>query len=199
MTAPEWTVVIPLKGSARAKTRLALPASQRRAWARAFAVDTVAAAVACPVVRRVVVVTDDSEWRASPPEGSTVVVDDAEVNAAIRHAVGGDPVPVAALPGDLPALRPGDLQAALVAAGRRAPRVLADRAGSGTVLLTAPSGPALNPAFGSNSYAGHIAGGAVALRDGGWPGLRCDVDTLADLAEALRVGVGAATSAAARR
>lgn len=199
MTAPKWTVVIPLKASARAKTRLALPPAQRRTWARAFAVDTVAAAVACPLVRRVVVVTDDAEWTLAPPSGATVIVVTAPVNAAIRHAVGDDRSPVAALPGDLPALRASDLQAALATAGSAVPTVLADRAGSGTVLLTAPDGPAMNPAFGRDSYQAHLDGGAVALPDGGWPGLRCDVDTAADLAEALRIGVGAATSAEARR
>ena len=95
MTAPKWTVVIPLKASARAKTRLALPPAQRRTWARAFAVDTVAAAVDCPLVRRVVVVTDDAEWTLAPPSGATVIVVTAPVNAAIRHAVADDRSPVA--------------------------------------------------------------------------------------------------------
>jgi 2-phospho-L-lactate guanylyltransferase len=194
-----WTVVIPLKGSARAKTRLALPAEQRRTWARAFAVDTVAAVVACPRVGRVVVVTDDTEWQASPPHGATVVVDDAEVNAAIAHAVRPAGGPVAALPGDLPALRADHLDQALAAAGTAVSRVLADRAGSGTVLLTGPSGPSVRPAFGVDSYAAHLTCGATPLVDAGWPGLRCDVDTLADLAEALRLGVGDATAAVARR
>ena len=48
------------------------------------------------------------------------------------------------------------------------------------------------------SAARHRASGAVAL-DGAWPSLRRDVDTPADLAAALRLGVGAHTRAAACR
>jgi 2-phospho-L-lactate guanylyltransferase (CobY/MobA/RfbA family) len=45
------------------------------------------------------------------------------------------------------------------------------------------------------SAARHRDSGAVELT-GAWPGLRCDIDTPEDLAEARRLGVGPATSAA---
>ncbi|WP_310518377.1 2-phospho-L-lactate guanylyltransferase [Agromyces aerolatus] len=56
-----WTVVIPAKAPARAKTRLAphLDDASRMALARAFAADTVAAALAAGSVARVIVVGDD--------------------------------------------------------------------------------------------------------------------------------------------
>jgi 2-phospho-L-lactate guanylyltransferase len=57
-----WVCVVPVKGSAAAKTRLGeLPASfpARGALAEAFALDTVAALVASPSVQRVLVVTAD--------------------------------------------------------------------------------------------------------------------------------------------
>ena len=55
-----WSVVIPVKVLALAKSRLAgLENADRSALALAMAVDTVAAAVACPLVGAVVVVTDD--------------------------------------------------------------------------------------------------------------------------------------------
>ena len=55
-----WSVVIPVKVLAQAKSRLAgLADADRRALALAMAVDTVAAAVACRLVGAVVVVTDD--------------------------------------------------------------------------------------------------------------------------------------------
>src|ERR1700681_4397480 len=55
-----WTVLLPVKVLARAKSRLAVLAGPRR-WelALAMASDTVAAVVGCPEVARVVVVTSD--------------------------------------------------------------------------------------------------------------------------------------------
>ncbi|NYV77118.1 2-phospho-L-lactate guanylyltransferase, partial [Streptomyces sp. UH6] len=57
-----WTLVIPLKPLARAKSRLSDAASDglRPGLALAFAQDTVAAVLACPRVRDVAVVTDDA-------------------------------------------------------------------------------------------------------------------------------------------
>ncbi|MGC1569858.1 MAG: hypothetical protein WA794_27885, partial [Trebonia sp.] len=57
-----WTVVLPVKVLARAKSRLALLAGARRAdLALALASDTVSAVVACPDVTRVLVVTSDAK------------------------------------------------------------------------------------------------------------------------------------------
>jgi 2-phospho-L-lactate guanylyltransferase len=49
--------------------------------------------------------------------------------------------------------------------------------------------------FGVDSAGRHRDSGAVELV-GTWPGLRCDIDTPDDLAEARTLGVGAATAAA---
>ncbi len=93
-----------------------------------------------------------------------------------------------ALTGDLPALRPADLALALAGLPVRARRgFVPDAAGTGTALLAAPPGVALDPRFGPGSAAAHAASGAVRL-DGGWPTLRQDVDTAADLAAAPRWG-----------
>lgn len=58
----QWTLVIPLKPLARAKSRLSDTAGDglRPGLALAFAQDTVAAALACPAVGDVAVVTDDA-------------------------------------------------------------------------------------------------------------------------------------------
>ncbi|BCJ66927.1 hypothetical protein GCM10009779_24830 [Polymorphospora rubra] len=73
--------------------------------------------------------------------------------------------------------------------GRTARRFLADAPGTGTVLLTAPPGVPLDPHFGVDSAARHAASGALPLT-GGWPTLRRDVDTPADLAAAADLGLG---------
>jgi 2-phospho-L-lactate guanylyltransferase len=102
----------------------------------------------------------------------------------------------AVLAGDLPALRPDQLNAALTAA-RPGRAFVADAAGSGTVLLAVVPGEPLNPLFGLGSAAAHAASGARPL-EGDWPGLRQDVDTPADLATVLGLGAGPHTCALLR-
>jgi 2-phospho-L-lactate guanylyltransferase len=212
VTGLTWTVLMPVKRLPAAKTRLrgAVPAAAHQRLVLALACDTAAAAVACPVVGRVVVVTSDPTARAALADvGADVVADlpDAGLNQAIAYGatVARPRTPTAAMPGlaalaaDLPALRPAELTAALRAAadlaGPRMRGYVPDAAGTGTVLLAAPPGLCLEPCFGPGSAAAHAASGAVAL-EGVWPGLRRDVDTPADLEYAAALGIGAHTSAA---
>jgi 2-phospho-L-lactate/phosphoenolpyruvate guanylyltransferase len=223
-----WAVVLPVKRLAAGKSRLrgAVTGVPHEQLALALVLDTAAAALASPAVARVVAVTDDPEAaEALAALGAHTVPDPpgAGLNAAFAHGaslVAG--APVAALAGDLPALRPAELAAALRAAehlqartqaqaqargatagpGAAAPatggatgarRFAADADGTGTVLLTVPPGGDLDPRFGPGSAAAHAASGAVPL-DGAWPGLRRDVDTAADLAAAAALGLGPHTA-----
>jgi 2-phospho-L-lactate guanylyltransferase len=199
-------VVLPVKRLAAGKSRLrgALPGLPHERLALALALDTATAAAACPEVAELVAVTDDpSAARALAGLGARVVPDgDGGLNAAFVHGaalvVGR---PVAALAGDLPALRADDLAGALRAAGDSGPgarRFAADADGTGTVLLTAPAGGSLDPHFGPGSAAAHAASGALPI-GGAWPGLRRDVDTAADLAEAAALGLGPHTAALVAR
>ena len=93
---------------------------------------------------------------------------------------------VVVLAADLPALRPEALAAALELAGQHPRAVVADAGGTGTVLLAAGRGVALEPSFGPGSRQRHLESGAVDLTDTLPPGdptegLRHDVDTAADL------------------
>lgn len=122
----QWTLVIPLKPLARAKSRLSDTAGDglRPGLALAFAQDTVAAALACPAVRDVAVVTDDAlAGRELAALGARIVADEpgGGLNAALRHAaavvrVSRPESAVAALNADLPALRPAELARVLDAA-----------------------------------------------------------------------------------
>jgi 2-phospho-L-lactate/phosphoenolpyruvate guanylyltransferase len=200
--APGWGVVVPVKHLDVAKSRLAVGSgSDRRALALAFAEDVVLAALACPAVGHVLVVTDDEDVApALRALGAEVTGDrpNAGLDAALVHGEavlrGADPaLGVVAVSADLPALRADDLAEVLAATARRT--VVADAQGTGTTLLAAAPGVALAPAYGPGSLARHLATGAVALP--GPPGARRDVDTLDDLAEALRLGVGPRTAAVA--
>jgi 2-phospho-L-lactate guanylyltransferase len=202
-----WSVVVPLKPLAVAKSRLAAAAGEvRPALALAFALDTVAAALACGEVADVTVVTDDPTAGAELAGLGAFVVPDAAaagLNAALRH--GSEHVrerrpyaPVVALNGDLPALRPAELSEVLRDAAQAQERAfLADAAGTGTTLLAAPPVSALSPAFGGASRARHLASGAREILLTGVASVRQDVDTGDDLRVALALGVGPRTSAAA--
>ena len=201
--AASWVLVVPVKEGQAAKSRLAGFAGDLRPdLARAMAADCVAAALAAPLVVAVVAVTDDAQAAARLRDiGATVVPDEprAGLNPALEY---GAQVAMAAAPGcgvgalsaDLPALRTAELSAALIAAapGRRG--FVADAAGTGTTLLLAAPGAALGPAFGSGSAAAHRASGAVEIELPQLSSLRRDVDTVADLRAAQRIGLGPRTT-----
>ncbi|MGY2085573.1 2-phospho-L-lactate guanylyltransferase [Blastococcus sp. SYSU DS0539] len=200
-----WSVVVPAKRLAVAKTRLRPltdePGGDHGALVLALLADTVAAALDCPRVGSVVVVTDEPEAAELVRGlGAGTVPDEPDrgLNPALEHGArraGGERV--AALSSDLPALRPAELAAALTAA-EAAPRCfVADAQGTGTTLLTAVGVP-LRPRFGRGSADAHRVDGAVLLR-GSWPGLLRDVDTADDLRAALALGAGPRTTELLRR
>ena len=193
-----WSVVMPVKVLARAKSRLAGLAGPRRGeLALALACDTVTAVLACEEAARVIVITDDQVAAVTLGGlGALVVPDEPRdgLNAALRHgaayAARWPDAGTAALSADLPALRPAELGRALRAAQAWPTAFVADAAGDGTTLYTAAPGAAFRPAFGLASRARHAAGGAVELGLDGIPGLRRDVDTPSDLRGAAALGLG---------
>lgn len=217
-----WTLVVPVKVVSQAKTRLAgdLSPAERVALVRAMVLDTLAAARGTTAVSRVLVVTDDQGVVVDPAAPSAVLLDavplnpvplnpvpldvvpepvpaqglNAAIRAGIDHARSTGPVPVAVLLGDLPALRPADLETALVAASSHALGVVVDADGSGTTLLTAAAGVELRPAFGAGSAAEHRRRGHVELDVPARSGLRQDVDVLSDLVAVAALGPGPRTA-----
>jgi 2-phospho-L-lactate guanylyltransferase len=206
-------LVVPVKPLYAAKSRLRGAADRgvgdadaHAALALALAHDTVAAVRAARAVRRLLVISSDPVVAAEMAAVGVEVAPDVGggLNAALRHGAAllraDDPgTPVGALQADLPALRPEELDDAVTTAGRvvlagggRA--FCADADGTGTTLLLAAAGAALDPRFGDGSAARHRASGAVAL-DGAWPGLRRDVDTGDDLCAAAGLGLGPHTRA----
>ncbi|MFI9820319.1 2-phospho-L-lactate guanylyltransferase [Streptomyces sp. NPDC052013] len=205
----QWTLVVPLKPLAQAKSRLSDTADDglRPGLALAFAQDTVTAALACAAVRDVVVVTEDAlAARELAAQGAAVIPDEPRggLNAALAHAATEARTArragaVAALNADLPALRPRELARVLESAGAFPRAFLADAAGTGTTLLTAAPDRELRPLFGPDSRARHRASGAVELLVDAVDSVRQDVDTGEDLRAALALGVGPHTAAAAAR
>ena len=144
-----WSVVIPVKVLARAKSRLAgLAGPARSELALAMAADTVRAAAACPAVAAVVVVTDDPAaastlgalgarwWPTSRTPGSTRPSRTARPWPRPLARLRARP----ALAADLPALRPAELDRGLRAAAQWPEAFVADAEGSGTTLYAARPG-----------------------------------------------------------
>ena len=200
---PGWAVVVPVKLLAAAKTRLqGYGDAAREQLALSFSADVVEAALGCPAVRRVLVVTDDPRAAGLLRTLGAAVVGDAPaagLNPALAHGAallqeGAADVGVVALAADLPALRATELAVVLagVPPGRRV--FVPDAGSSGTTLLAAAPGVRLEPAFGAGSRMRHLQLGVLEVAGGA--GLRRDVDTPADLAEAVTLGVGRHTAAA---
>jgi 2-phospho-L-lactate guanylyltransferase len=102
----------------------------------------------------------------------------------IRHALEAGWDRALLVPGDTPLLEPGEV-AGLIA-GRRAVVVVPDRHGTGTNALVLSPPDAIEPSFGPDSFARHVAAAELAgvpHRVEEVPGLALDVDTPDDLAE----------------
>lgn len=205
--AVEWSLVVPVKVLARAKSRLTgVAGADRSELVLAMAADTVAAGLAAAAVAAVLVVTDDPRvGQTASGLGATVLPDPpaAGLNEAVGHgaAYAARRWPArgrAALAGDLPAVRGAELTAALAAAAGLGTAFVRDAAGTGTTLYAAAPGEAFEPRFGDGSAGRHLAGGAAEITAAGLDGLRLDVDTMGDLRRAEALGLGPRTAAVVR-
>lgn len=183
--------ILPVKSFSRAKQRLGeVVGNERRAeLAAAMVSDVLAALAEVPEIDEVVVVT------AQPFEADGVMlVHDPEESGqsaaaarGIAAAHGADRVLL--VPGDCPALDPGEVRALLAA--RADVVIVPDRHGTGTNALLLHPPTVMPPAFGPGSCARHAtlaraAGATFEVRD--LPSLCLDVDTPDDLA-ALRAAL----------
>lgn len=193
----QWMLVVPVKEAVFAKSRLNVPGVDHESFARAIALDTIAAAMECTAVRGVHVVTSDAitaavlrrfprvAVRADPGTGLTAAIVAGLADRTVNRAV---------LLGDLPALRPGDLSAALSQAEGLQRSFVPDADGTGTVLATARAGNEFPVLFGTDSAAAHRAAGFVDVDVPPHWGLRRDVDIASHLRSAGARGFGARTA-----
>lgn len=207
-TSGSWGLVVPVKPRARAKSRLAALGDEvRRELTTAFALDTVTAALSCPEVATVLVVTDDlgiadlvrAAGAAALPDGRPGDLNSSLWQGAAELDRRRPGAPLAALCGDLPCLRPEELASVLrEAAASARPAFVPDADAVGTTLYTAHGLTSFAPAFGHASRAAHLEGGAAEIGVGA-ASVRRDVDTPEDVAAAERLGPGPATSAVLAR
>lgn len=195
--------VLPIKSFSRAKSRLG-GGFDRSELAAAMTGDVLSALAATDALDTVIVVTAEA---LADNMGAVVVHDPDEAGQSaaaqrgIEAALERGAERVLLVPGDCPALDPGELGRLLDERG--APphvTVVPDRHGSGTnaLLLVPPS--AVAPSFGAGSMARHAAraraaGATVKVR--ALPSLGLDVDSADDLA-VLRAALAARPDAAPR-
>lgn len=198
--------MVPIKHGAPAKTRLRASTAgggvPHADLVRAIQLDTLDAVLALsthPLLSGLFVVSARPAGRtlALPAEievlpdaggGLNPALATAAAELARRFPADG----VVAMVGDLPSLRPADLLAVLYQAPAAGRGFVRDLDGSGTTLLTAGPGAPLEPMFGPDSAARHLASGAAELTAA--PSVRCDVDSVADLRRCLELGAGVLTS-----
>jgi 2-phospho-L-lactate guanylyltransferase len=208
--------ILPVKRFAVAKQRLgaSVTHSLRARLAAAMVADVLDALAAARTIERIVVVTREHALAAQAQKQGAIVLEDpteqgqsAAVALGIERALREGLERVLCVPGDCPALDPGEVDALLGAANSRpeqgaAPEVVIvpDRHGTGTNgLLLSPAG-AIRPSFGPGSFERHRAlarAAGAAWRVERPPSLLLDIDTGADLA-ALRARL-ADTGARAER
>jgi 2-phospho-L-lactate guanylyltransferase len=198
----QWRVLVPIKHAASAKTRLRAATREQAEHAelvRAIQLDTLDAVLALrthPLLGGLFVVTGQpaaalpAEIEILPDAGGGLNAALAAAAAELARRYPGDGV--AAMVGDLPALRAADLLAGLRQAPVAGRGFVRDLDGSGTTLLTAGPGSQLAPLFGPNSAHRHLTSGARELDAAA--SLRCDVDSAADLRRCQELGLGMLTS-----
>jgi 2-phospho-L-lactate/phosphoenolpyruvate guanylyltransferase len=205
--------VLPVKSFGRAKQRLgeAVGADQRRDLARAMVGDVLEALAHVKGLDGVILVTAESLDLEEAGSGGrrfarVETVHDPEeagqsaaARRGVRVAVERNAERVLLVPGDCPALDPGEVTD-LLAESSDGVVIVPDCHGAGTnALLIAPP-DALEPAFGPGSFARHAAlahSAGANVRVGRLPSLELDVDTPGDLA-ALRAALAARSGGAPR-
>jgi len=178
-----------VKAFNRAKSRLLLPAPDRRRIAEALAEWTIRTATNCLPGGRVQVVTDEpAAAELARLHGASVVADDGRgLNAACAAGWAAAQatwprIATAVLVSDLPLLTRDDLRW-LLHRTAHAPRpgFVPDRHGTGTTFVGAPPGTPLPRAFGRRSAARFARAGYAEI-GAAPPALRRDLDTVEDLA-----------------
>ena len=204
---PRWTAILPVKGLASAKSRLASGWGTPDELALAFLQDSLLALTGSAAVEQVVVVTSDATVADVAAQWGATIIDDSGhdgINAAASWAAEQCPEAAAVLVmvSDLPCVRAEAIDAVLGIAAEHRWSFLPDAAGTGTTMWCSTDPASVRTHFGPDSARAHAATGAVDLSQratGTATALmdraRRDVDTPGDLVNAELLGLGPGTRA----
>jgi 2-phospho-L-lactate/phosphoenolpyruvate guanylyltransferase len=185
--------ILPVKSFGAAKQRLAesLGAGSREALAQAMFSDVLGALRRTEALDEIAVITADrTAESAARGQGVIVLADTVQAGHSpaaqigIQHALAHGFERVVLVPGDTPLLHPADLAGLLQRSGPGV-SVVPDRHGAGTNALVLTPPDAVDPSFGPESCARHVAlaeAAGVPVRIDEVPALALDVDTPEDLA-----------------
>jgi len=187
-------IVIPVKSLASAKQRLspALEQEERTALATAMLKDVFEAVASWAKRPQVAVVTGDAEARSLARQCGFELLDDADEageSAAVEHATRALEAQGAAtllvIPGDIPLVTAGELEAIYAAAPPAGAVLVPSHDGRGTNAALRTPASLFPLCFGNDSFLPHRAAArATGLRlvELSLPGIALDVDTPQDLA-----------------
>jgi 2-phospho-L-lactate/phosphoenolpyruvate guanylyltransferase len=183
-----WTAVVPLKGAAERKSRLApaLDAVHRRELSDQLYCHVVRSIAASRLADEIIAVSP-----ALPDAGVPVrlwVQQESSLNAELERIRAVIAAPLMVVNADLPLLEAADLVSLADAARQHGCAVAPDRHGTGTnAVALLPDAP-FRFAFGPGSLALHLKSAQGRAQSVERPGLACDVDTLADIEAVLTLG-----------
>jgi 2-phospho-L-lactate guanylyltransferase len=185
------TVLLPVKGFDRAKSRLSsvLEPSERAALAAAMFRDVATALTGSRSLDNVIVVTADSGVAELAGQFGFEIVDEPKVTGhsdainRVSRELAGHGVSLLALAADLPLLRADEVDQ-ILALKTAGVVLIANREGAGTNGLLMPDGRVIEAAYGAESLERHrrralSAGILVEVVE--VPGVAFDVDTREDL------------------
>lgn len=193
--------ILPVKTFGRAKQRLTGGFGDRPGLAAAMVADVLDALAAVPELDELIMVTAQA---VSADTDFLIVHDPVEAGQSAAAARGIEAAlergaeRVLLVPGDCPALDPREVSALLALSGDVV--IVPDRHGTGTNALVLSPPDAIEPSFGPDSLARHVAAAekaGVVHRVEEVRTLALDVDTPDDLA-ALRRALGTRPGGAAR-
>lgn len=180
-----WTALLPFKSSGDRKTRLQsrLDTPQRDALAERLFAHVTQILAAAPAISEIILISQQPVpgWRhrhiADAGRGLN-----AEL-AAVRSSLPATNLLV--IHADLPLLAAADIAALLATSGIA---IAPDRHGAGTNALALPADEKLPFAFGTDSFARHLAAAGTQANIVRRLGLALDIDTPDDLDTAIRYG-----------
>ena len=183
-----WTALVPVKGAAERKTRLAsaFDAEHRRELSDQLYRHVVRCIAEAGLVDRIIAVSP-----ALPPADTPVqlwVQQESSLNAELERIRGATAGPLMVVNADLPLLEALDVAALADAAEQQGCAVAPDRHGMGTNAVALFPGVPFSFSFGPDSLGLHLASAGGSARQVDRTGLAYDLDTLADVEAVLTLG-----------
>jgi 2-phospho-L-lactate guanylyltransferase len=198
MLESKWCAIVPVKEIHDSKTRLG-----RHDLTIPLLTDVVTALLGSTSIATIKVVTPDPVIAQIATSLRCEIVPEKEgigltsaINDGLSRCNSENKDNVLVLLGDLPCLTSEHIDLFLAAGSTHETAFLADSEGTGTTMWMRTSVHANPPKFGIRSRAKHRESGAYEVSGGSFVGARRDVDTEVNLWDAVRIGVGTATSAA---